>query len=135
MVDEIKFTPSKKPKKPNKKNMAQDVIKYFTKRRDKSKAYKEAVKKYNLDQEKAKALQKIINNPANLNAPSSLGSKVKIGTGLAGAGGAGKVIYDVATKEFPDAPTYKKGGIVKKRANKSKTNSKSVAKKYFKGTF
>ena len=135
MVDEIKFTPSKKPKKPNKKNMIRAIFDTLSKRRDKSKAYKEAVKKYNLDQEKADALKKIINNPANLNAPSSLGSKVKIGTGVAGLGGAGKVAYDVATKEFPDAPTYKKGGIVKKRANKSKTNSKSVAKKYFKGTF
>ena len=85
-------------------------------------------------EELANALQEA-NKLSGTRPPSSLGSKVKTGAGVTAAGGAGKVAYDVATKEFPDAPTYKKGGIVKKRANKSKTNSKSVAKKYFKGTF
>jgi len=56
------------------------------------------------------------------------------GAGLTkGAQMAGDAIGD--EKEKIRALNMNKGGIVKKRANKSKTNSKSVAKKYFKGTF
>lgn len=78
----------------------------------------------------------------------SLGNKLKIGAGITTGGGAGKIVYDVANKDFP---TMNKGGVVKKKSYKnggvviidksgsshykSKGNSKAIAKKYFKGTF
>lgn len=70
-----------------------------------------------------------INNP----------KKTFVGGAALGAGGlkgvqmTGDAIGD--EKEKIRALNMNKGGIVKKRANKSKTNSKSIAKKYFKGTF
>ena len=44
-------------------------------------------------------------------------------------------VIDPALEYARNKLKMNKGGIVKKRANKSKANSKSVAKKYFKGTF
>jgi len=135
------------PTKPTKSNIVKYIMGYFKKNKELKKKYADDVAEYNKKinevadkiKESPDLVQKVTSGAGK---GSGIGSKVKVGVGAAAGAGAVKLGTDVG-KEMEEARkrvNMNKGGIVAPRMGgkpsfKTKKNSKSIAKKYFKGTF
>ena len=135
------------PKKPTKMGIVNYIKNFFKENKKLKEKYKADVDKYN--KQINEAAEKIKESPdlvskvgGGTGKGSGIGSKVKVGAGIAAGAGAVKLGTDVG-KEMEEARNrvnMNKGGIVApkmggKPSFKTKKSSKSIAKKYFKGTF
>jgi hypothetical protein len=134
------------PKKPTKMGIVNYIKNFFKENKKLKQKYKSDVDKYNkqIDEaaEKIKESPDLVSKVGGTGKGSGIGSKVKVGAGVAAGAGAVKLGTDVG-KEMEEARNrvnMNKGGIVApkmggKPSFKTKKSSKSIAKKYFKGTF
>ena len=134
------------PKKPTKMGIVNYIKNFFKENKKLKDKYKADVDKYNKQineaAEKIKESPDLVSKVGGTGKGSGIGTKVKIGTGVAAGAGAVKLGTDVG-KEMEEARNrvnMNKGGIVApkmggKPSFKTKKSSKSIAKKYFKGTF
>ena len=135
------------PKKPTKMGIVNYIKNFFKENKKLKEKYKQDVDKYNKQIEEA--AEKIKESPdlvskvgGGTGKGSGIGTKLKVGAGAAAGAGAVKLGTDVG-KEMEEARNrvnMNKGGIVApkmggKPSHKAKKSSKSIAKKYFKGTF
>ena len=133
------------PKKPTKMGIVNYIKNFFKENKKLKDKYKKDVDNYNKQIEEA--AEKIKESPdlvskvgGGTGKGSGIGTKVGVGAGVAGGVGGAKIVSDVSEEMGKKPQFLKKGGIVApkmggKPTHKSKKSSKSIAKKYFKGTF
>ena len=132
------------PKKPTKMGIVNYIKNFFKENKKLKDKYKKDVDNYNKQiEEAAEKIQEspdLVSKVGGTGKGSGIGTKVKVGGALA-AGAGGAKLYSDVSEEMGKKPQYlKKGGIVApkmggKPSHKAKKSSKSIAKKYFKGTF
>ena len=132
------------PTKPTKSNLVKYIMGYFKKNKELKKKYADDVAEYNKKinevADKIKESPDLVSKVGGTGKGSGIGTKVKVGAGVAGGVGGAKVVSDVSEEMGKKPQFLNKGGIVApqmggKPTHKSKKSSKSIAKKYFKGTF
>jgi hypothetical protein len=144
-VGDITITLPSLPEKPTKTGFFKMIMDGIKKNKDELAKYKSDKADY--DKKISDVAEKLKDNPdlvskigGGTGKSSGIGTKVGLGAGAVGALGGAKFIKDVS-EEMGKKPQYlKKGGIVApkmggKPSHKAKKSSKSIAKKYFKGTF
>ena len=152
-VDDLTVTLPSLPEKPTKLGFFKMILDGIKKNKDNLKKYKEDKAEY--DKKISDVAEKLKNNPDVMSKITGEGTKTgsKIGktakilgggavaTEGIGAAGFGKSpILDPALEFAKNKLKLNKGGIVApkmggKPSHKAKKSSKSIAKKYFKGTF
>jgi len=146
-VGDITITLPSLPEKPTKTGFFKMIMDGIKKNKDELAKYKSDKADY--DKKISDVAEKLKDSPdlvskigGGTKKGSGIGTKVGVGAGAAAGAGAVKLGTDVG-KEMEEARNrvnMNKGGIVApkmggKPSHKAKKNSKSIAKKYFKGTF
>ena len=128
------------PKKPTKMGIVNYIKNFFKENKKLKDKYKADVDKYNKQineaAEKIKESPDLVSKVGGTKKGSGIGTKVGVGVGAGGTLAGTKFVSDVED----EMQNLNKGGIVApkmggKPSFKTKKSSKSIAKKYFKGTF